>query len=84
MDKFIIKTFGINKVNFWGWVFSGLLIMAGAVVAGSLAIGYMIINGFEIQSLLLLGILWVLFGQFCLSAQSYLSKMAEKLEQQKK
>lgn len=84
MDKFIIKTFGINKLNFWGWIAAGFCIIAGCIVVGVIILKHMLQNGMDVHLCALLGILFVLFGQFCLSLQKYCSKLAEKLEQKNK
>jgi hypothetical protein len=80
MNKWIIKLFGINKLNFFGWIFAGLIIITASFGCFLMALFRMhSLDDLTPQFFLLLGILVVLFGQFSLNLQLYHAKLAEKL-----
>ncbi len=84
MDKFIVKMFGINRFNFWGWAVTGMVFLF--LIAGLLvfSLGALKKNIALAQYLALVAIAVALFGQFTLSLQEYSAKLAEKIERQNK
>ncbi len=85
MNKWIIRFFGINRFNFFGWIFAGLLnvvIVLGCIIMAISKAEFDDELGSEF--FLLLGILLVLSGQFYLSLQIYHAKLAEKLMREMK
>jgi hypothetical protein len=83
VDKFIIKFFGINKMNFWGWVCAGLLLIG--LVVFLFGTGYSAFLKGDSASMLvsmLVGIGLLLLGIFGLLLQLYCGMLAEKLERQ--
>lgn len=68
------KLFGDNKLNFYGWLFAGLLIIFGSLFVALRAIK---INN---ENIMLFAIYLVLIGIFCVLLQNYHARVAEKLE----
>lgn len=84
MDKFIVKVFGINKLNFWGWIVTGIAILTLAAGLLVFSLGLIKTNISLAQYCVLAAIAVLLFGQFALSLQNYHAKLAKKIEQQNK
>jgi membrane protein implicated in regulation of membrane protease activity len=88
VDKFIVKLFGINRLNFWGWVACGfLLLLVGAslVAAGAVSASEAAATGgspLYAVVWLLAAIAIFLFGILTVLLQIYTSLLAEKLEKQ--
>lgn len=83
MNKLIIKLFGINQMNFWGWIIAGVLLL---ICCGCFfALAFSAFQGNDSAGAivyLLYGLGFLLFGQFVLALQTYCSLLAEKLERQ--
>jgi hypothetical protein len=78
MEKFIIKAFGVNQFNFWGWVAAGLLVVGASLMLGQLAF---LDRDTNRGILIMLGVLGlILLGIFCVLLSLYCSLLAEKLE----
>ena len=84
MDKFIIKMFGINKVNFWGWFIAEMMLLGVAVIFLIYSYDLVKQNILKAQYSVLVSIALLLMGQFALSLQKYHAKLAEKIERQNK
>jgi len=83
MDRLIVKIFGVNRMNLWGWVCAGLLVMGGAGVFFLCAYGaYLSGDANATLIWLLSGVALLLLGQFGVALQTYCSLLAEKLERQ--
>jgi hypothetical protein len=83
MDRLIVKVFGINRTNLWGWVCAGLLVMGGAGVFFLLGYGAFLNRDVDSTLIWLLsGVALLLLGQFGIALQTYCSLLAEKLERQ--
>ena len=78
MDWFIIKMYGINRLNLVGWSIAGLLVicLAGVGVVVGLTSPP---PGIPAQSILLATICLLLLGIFGVTLQLYCSLLAEKL-----
>ena len=84
MDKFIVKIFGINKLNFWGWIVTGMVFLTVSMGLLVFSVGLIKTNIALAQYCVLAAIFLLLFGQFGLSLQKYHAKLAEKIERQNK
>jgi hypothetical protein len=83
VDKLIIKLFGVNRMNLWGWCAVGLLVIIGAVVL--FTVGVLVLLAGDTSKagvLILLGIGLLLLGHFGVAMQTYCALLAEKLEKQ--
>jgi hypothetical protein len=80
MDKWFIELFGINRLNFYGWVFTGALViliclgLAGASVATAPQ------NAMAAVLIMLGAIAFLLLGIFGVLLQIYCSLLVEKLQ----
>jgi hypothetical protein len=83
MDKLIIKFFGVNRMNFWGWLCAGLLIIGCCLFLVLLAF-HEYFNGDVLSAIhwLLVCIAALLLGLFGVALQAYGSLLTEKLERQ--
>ena len=80
MDKFIIKFFGINHFNFYGWCVAGLFV----IVLSVLLVIASVVSAPDphLSLMLMLGAIWLLLlGIFTALMSFYSSLLAEKLEQ---
>jgi len=83
MNKLIIKLFGINQMNFWGWIFAAVLVFIGCGVFFAMAyFAFMKKDSNSAIVFLLAAIGLLLVGHFGLAVQTYCSLLAEKLERQ--
>jgi hypothetical protein len=83
VDKLIIKLFGVNRMNFWGWVCAGLLVIGCCLFFFARAYAEFLKGGVSLTIVFLLaGIGVLLLGQFGLALQTYGSLLTEKLERQ--
>ena len=85
MNKWIIKYFGINKFNFFGWLFAGVLGVGATLFTLHFVVEMVRARNFEAaNTLLLLGIVLLLALQVGITFQIYTSKLAEKLSSENK
>jgi hypothetical protein len=83
MDKFIIKLFGVNRLNLVGWVCAGVLVIFGSLALGGVGgVAYAEGDPNASVALLLGSIALLLLGVFGVLLQIYCSLLAEKLERQ--
>jgi hypothetical protein len=84
MDKTIIKLFGINRFNLFGWIFVGLaMIFVTVAMALPILLSALLPGRSLSPEALLLGAIWVLLlGIFGVLLQLYCSLLADKLERQ--
>jgi hypothetical membrane protein len=68
--------FGDNRLNFYGWIFAGLVIIAGSLFTVLIAII------FHKMLAMLAAIYLVLIGIFCLMLQNYHARVSEKIDAQ--
>lgn len=66
--------FGDNRLNFYGWIVTGLVVCAGSLFVAITALLL------ENTNMMLLALYLVLIGMFCLQLQNYHSRVAEKIE----
>jgi hypothetical protein len=84
LDTLIIKLFGWNRTNLFGWTVTGLLIIAGVAFALVKTSGSFFDDNAPVSARLEWGILFALMGIFGLHLQTYCARIAEKLESQRK
>jgi predicted MFS family arabinose efflux permease len=70
------KLFGDNRMNFYGWIVAGLLIVFSSFVLFVLAF----FQKDEAQTIVLAAIWVVVGGHFCLALQNYLARVAKAIE----
>jgi hypothetical protein len=72
------KLFGDNRMNFYGWIFTGLLIIGGSVlfVIRAIDLGALRSPG----DLLLIAIYFLLVGILCVALQNYCARVAKAIE----
>jgi hypothetical protein len=80
MDKFIIKLFGLNHLNFWGWISLGLVMIIVIVVLIAVSVVMMVEGGGRPDLMLLAAVAVALLGIFGVLLQIYTGLLAEKLE----
>jgi len=83
MSTWKTKLLGDNRMNFYGWIAAGLLVLGGSfwVVVRAMCM----FDGWAVRSphcLLLVAVYLVLWGQFGLALQNYCARVAEKLDAQ--
>ena len=80
MGNWKTKLFGDNRMNLYGWIAGGLLIIFASLwfIIQALSAGALDSQ----ESLLLIAICLVLLGQFGLELQNYCSRVAQKLDNQ--
>jgi hypothetical protein len=88
VDKFIIKLFGVNHLNFWGWIGAGLLLLLTGMIllaAGAVSASEAAATGGSPE----FALVWIvaaiavfLLGIFGVLLQIYTGLLAEKLEKQ--
>ena len=76
MKSWKSKLFGDNKLNFYGWIITGLLICAGSLFVAITALTQ------QDTIMMLLALYLVLIGMFCLQLQNYHSRVAGKIDTQ--
>ncbi|MEM8883662.1 MAG: hypothetical protein AAGD14_06330 [Planctomycetota bacterium] len=78
MNGWKSKLFGDNTLNFWGWLVAGVTIL----VASAAAVLYAVtIGAYRSPEAILLFAIWVLLvGVFGVLLQSYLARVARKLD----
>jgi hypothetical protein len=84
VDRLIIKLFGVNKMNFWGWFAAGMLVLVAAL--GLFALGARAVFAGDDRMMLfslLTAIFVTLIGIFGVLLSIYCSLLAEKLESTK-
>jgi hypothetical protein len=74
MKSWKSKLFGDNNLNFYGWIITGLSVIAGSLFVALSALFC------KNTTMMLLAIYLVLIGIFCLQLQNYHSRIAEKLD----
>ena len=80
MDKLIVTYFGINRLNFWGWVGAGTLLILISLFSILLAVGSHLSGDSVGAHFFALGAIYsVLLGIFGVLLQLYCSLLAEKL-----
>jgi|688.fasta_scaffold664385_1 hypothetical protein len=67
MDKFIVKAFGVNRFNFWGWVAVGVAISVYSL---------RLLNRGDVGR----ATYFVLLGIFAVLLQTYCAMLAEKID----
>jgi hypothetical protein len=80
MDKFIIKLFGVNYLNFWGWFVLGLVMIMAIVVLVVGSVVMMVFGEGRPDLMLLAAVAVALLGIFGVLLQIYTGLLAEKLE----
>ena len=83
MSTWRTKLFGDNRMNLYGWIGAGLLVLVGSfwVVVRAMRM----YDGWALhvpECLLLVAVYLVLWGQFGLALQNYCARVAEKLDAQ--
>jgi hypothetical protein len=84
VDKAVVKLFGLNRLNFWGWLVTGILLAAVAGYLGVRAAKSITLVPQELRPLMdVLGaIAFLLLGILGVLLQMYFAMYAEKLEKQ--
>ncbi len=80
MNAWIVRIFGRNNMNFYGWCFTGAVLLIIVAVCAVNAVAESADKGLSIQEMLLLGILLMLVGQFGIQLSEYCAKYADRLE----
>jgi hypothetical protein len=80
MDKLIVKLFGINRFNFYGWIAAGLVVIVGSLLFWVAGFAFAFTDATVALTLVLSAIWLVLIGMFGLFLQVYCALLAEKLE----
>jgi hypothetical protein len=80
MDKWIIELFGINRLNFYGWIFAGCVVIVVSVALGLLSFVTAQRNTTEAILIMLGAIGFLLLGILSVLLQIYCSLLAEKLQ----
>ena len=76
MKSLKTKLFGDNNLNFYGWIFAGLIIIIGSLFVAITALLH------ENTNMMLLALYLVLIGIFCLQLQNYHSRVSEKIDKE--
>ena len=80
MDKLIVWMFGINRMNFYGWIFAGIVTLVVTLGLAGLSIA-VATDDVQWGILIMLGaIAFILLGILCVLLQIYCTLLAEKLE----
>ena len=82
MTSWKTKLFGDNRLNFYGWIFCGLLVVGASIwfVIKAIRLG-----AFQSPVSFLLGAIYiVLLGHFGLALQNYHSRVAKHLDSKEK
>jgi uncharacterized membrane protein len=77
MKTWMSKLFGDNRMNFYGWQVTALLLIALSLVHVLLALKA---GGLRATDLLLMAIYFILVGQFGISLQNYCARVAKNIE----
>jgi type VI protein secretion system component VasK len=80
MDKLIVKLFGINRLNFYGWIAAGLFVIVGSLLFWAVGFFFTFADPMFALAMVLSAIWVVLIGMFGLFLQLYCALLAEKLE----
>jgi len=78
MSTWKSKFFGDNRTNFYGWIFTGLLILAAS--------GWLVIRAIDLGAydspicVLLMAIYILLVGCLCVALQNYCARVAKNIE----
>jgi hypothetical protein len=80
MNTWKTKLFGDNRLNFYGWIVTGLLIFGASLwyVIRAINLG----AGRSPSGLLLIAIFFVLLGHFGIALTNYCARVAKTLEAQ--
>jgi hypothetical protein len=81
MSTWRTKLFGDNSMNFFGWLFSSVLVAVVSLVAVLRALRLGAVN--SSTDLLLIAIYFVVMGHFCLAQSNYFARVSEKLDAKK-
>src|SRR5262249_14013087 len=81
MDKWIVKLFGMDRFNFFGWLLAGLVVLVGSLVMFGLAFAFAVKTELRAELFMLCAIYLVLVGIFGILLSAYSAWYAEKLSQ---
>jgi hypothetical protein len=81
MKNWKSRLFGDTKVNFYGWLVAGLVVIGASAWLVIRALGAGALESPE--GLVLLAIYLAILGNFCLALQSYHARVAQKLDADK-
>jgi divalent metal cation (Fe/Co/Zn/Cd) transporter len=82
MKNWKTKLFGDNAMNFYGWLFAGLLVCGASAWLVWRALRAT--DSLSTEQSFLLAIYVMFVGQFCVAWHNYLARVAEKLDAPKK
>jgi hypothetical protein len=74
------QVFGYSRLNFYGWMVASVLVNGGSVLAILRAVQIGALR--SPSSLMLLGIYFVLLGQFNMAHQTYCARVTRSIERE--
>ena len=78
MSTWKSKFFGDNRINFYGWIVTGLLIIGGSLCFVLIA---MQDGAIRSPTCMMLGAIYLIgVGHFCLALQNYNARVAKNIE----